>query len=185
MSRTNKTVLKTVLCHLIFGLTHFTLGTASVQAVTANDFLWIWCTRLMIRQLRFSWIMVWFRWWLGARKGTSHYLTKRRPISATQISRVSCQKGPTRHAYAWQIGPFRQDILDMCRQVKKSDDLISYCRRRLSVVLDICQLSIEKNIYSHFESYFGFGLTQVYEIISGTTTQVVCPTQQIPCLLML
>ena len=22
------------------------------------------------------------------------------------ISRVSCQKGPTRHAYAWQIGPF-------------------------------------------------------------------------------
>ena len=26
------------------------------------------------------------------------------------ISRVSCQKGPTRHAYAWQIGPFWQDI---------------------------------------------------------------------------
>ena len=29
------------------------------------------------------------------------------------ISRVSCQKGPTRHAYAWQIGPFWQDILDL------------------------------------------------------------------------
>ena len=29
------------------------------------------------------------------------------------ISRVSCQKGPTRHAYAWQIGPFWQDTLDM------------------------------------------------------------------------
>ena len=26
---------------------------------------------------------------------------------------VSCQKGPTRHAYAWQIGPFLQDTLDM------------------------------------------------------------------------
>ena len=25
---------------------------------------------------------------------------------------VSCQKGPTRHAYAWQIGPFWQDTLD-------------------------------------------------------------------------
>ena len=25
------------------------------------------------------------------------------------ISRVSCQKGPTRHAYAWQIRPFWQD----------------------------------------------------------------------------
>ena len=28
------------------------------------------------------------------------------------ISRVSCQKGPTRHDYAWQIGPFWQDTLD-------------------------------------------------------------------------
>ena len=28
-------------------------------------------------------------------------------------SRVSCQKGPTRHAYAWQIGPFWQDTLDL------------------------------------------------------------------------
>ena len=28
-------------------------------------------------------------------------------------SRVSCQKGPTCHAYAWQIGPFWQDTLDM------------------------------------------------------------------------
>ena len=29
------------------------------------------------------------------------------------ISMVSCQKGPTSHAYAWQIGPFRQDTFDM------------------------------------------------------------------------
>ena len=29
-------------------------------------------------------------------------------------SRVSCQKGPTRHAYAWQIGPFWQDTLELC-----------------------------------------------------------------------
>ena len=28
-------------------------------------------------------------------------------------SRISCQKGPTRHAYAWQIGPFWQDTLEM------------------------------------------------------------------------
>ena len=31
----------------------------------------------------------------------------------THMSMVSCQKGPTRHAYAWQIGPFWQDTL-MC-----------------------------------------------------------------------
>ena len=30
------------------------------------------------------------------------------------ISMVSCQKGPTRHAYAWQIGPFWQDTLELC-----------------------------------------------------------------------
>ena len=29
------------------------------------------------------------------------------------ISMVSCQKGPTCHAYAWQIGPFWQDTLDI------------------------------------------------------------------------
>ena len=28
-------------------------------------------------------------------------------------SMVSCQKGPTRHAYEWQIGPFWQDTLEM------------------------------------------------------------------------
>ena len=26
---------------------------------------------------------------------------------------VSCEKGPTRHAYAWQIGPFSQNTLDI------------------------------------------------------------------------
>ena len=31
----------------------------------------------------------------------------------TLISMVSCQKGPNRHAYAWQIGPFWQDTLDI------------------------------------------------------------------------
>ena len=30
----------------------------------------------------------------------------------TQILMVSCQKGPNRHDYAWQIGPFWQDTLD-------------------------------------------------------------------------
>ena len=35
------------------------------------------------------------------------------------ISRVSCQKGLTRYDYAWQIGPFWQDTLDLrflCRR---------------------------------------------------------------------
>ena len=39
------------------------------------------------------------------------------------ISRVSCQKGPTRHAYAWQIGPIWQDTLDMCIDKAEYDTL--------------------------------------------------------------
>ena len=35
------------------------------------------------------------------------------------ITRVSCQKGPNRHAYAWQIGPFWQDTLEL-------DDINTY-----------------------------------------------------------
>ena len=31
--------------------------------------------------------------------------------------RVSCQKGPTRHAYAWQIGPFWQDTLEVLLEI--------------------------------------------------------------------
>ena len=34
-------------------------------------------------------------------------------INKAMISIVSSQKGPTRHAYAWQIGPFWQDTLDI------------------------------------------------------------------------
>ena len=30
---------------------------------------------------------------------------------------VSWQKGPTRHAYAWQIGPFWQDTLNMSNHI--------------------------------------------------------------------
>ena len=36
--------------------------------------------------------------------------------SGNHILSVSCQKGPTRHAYAWQIGPFWQDTLDMTHE---------------------------------------------------------------------
>ena len=31
----------------------------------------------------------------------------------TGMLMVSCPKGPTRHAYAWQVGPFWQDTLDV------------------------------------------------------------------------
>ena len=48
-----------------------------------------------------------------ATKLSGHFITFMWWIpSAYLISMVSCQKGSTRHAYAWQIGPFWQDTLD-------------------------------------------------------------------------
>ena len=37
---------------------------------------------------------------------------------ASYNSRVSCQKGPTHHAYAWQIRPFWQDTLKIMDPIK-------------------------------------------------------------------
>ena len=38
-------------------------------------------------------------------------LCRMKDLGMKDILMVSCQKGPTRHAYAWQIGPFWQDTL--------------------------------------------------------------------------
>ena len=38
-----------------------------------------------------------------------------------QESRVSCQKGPTLHAYARQIGPFWQDNLGI--EINRDEDM--------------------------------------------------------------
>ena len=40
---------------------------------------------------------------------------------------VSCQKGPTCHAYAWQIGPFWQDTIELyCFVVQHAVELHYY-----------------------------------------------------------
>ena len=44
---------------------------------------------------------------------SSQHKRSRANILRYMTSMVSCQKGPTRHAYAWQIGPFWQDTLDV------------------------------------------------------------------------
>ena len=46
--------------------------------------------------------------------------------SAQYITMVSCQKGPTRHAYTWQIGPFWQDTLNQFIKWVFSNFLITY-----------------------------------------------------------
>ena len=49
---------------------------------------------------------------------------------------VSCQKGPTRHAYAWQIGPFWQDNLDiLIRTNRNMENLNSRHRLDASMLM--------------------------------------------------
>ena len=46
--------------------------------------------------------------------GFTHKKNKKKHSSPSQASsRVSCQKGPTRHAYAWRVGPFWRDTLEL------------------------------------------------------------------------
>ena len=54
-------------------------------------------------------------------------------------SMVSCQKGPTRHANAWQIGPFWQDTIEMWFNLT-------------SVEVSVCMVitSCSKNYGMHF-----------------------------------
>ena len=46
-------------------------------------------------------------------------------------SRVSCQQGPIRHAYAWQIGPFCQETLEFSGHILHKTSFIpmlTYCQ---------------------------------------------------------
>ena len=52
------------------------------------------------------------------------------------MSMVSCQKGPTRHAYAWQIGPFWQDALDVSSIVSST-----YVQCSAIVIAVLCTIS--------------------------------------------
>ena len=51
---------------------------------------------------------------------------------------VSCQKGPTRHAYAWQIGPFLQDTIEMWSMCEPIDEthhlLIPYAPEAVTII---------------------------------------------------
>ena len=67
----------------------------------ANGFHTTWCT---------IWAIMYIRLPLDSSLHRKKVIYKN---DISNISMASCQKGPTRYAYAWQIGPFWQDTLDM------------------------------------------------------------------------
>ena len=70
---------------------------------------------------------------------------------------VSCQKGPTRRAYAWPIGPFWQDTLDIRWQVIISNnDGIYYRGKYMYATFDLDDLARVYNCLAilHFKKLF-------------------------------
>ena len=85
-----------------------------------------------------------------------YLLTHKQFMNTLYISRVSCQKGSTRHAYAWQIGPFLQDALDytwihfqksICMNIHETT-----CNVKLygHIITSQCSILFIQNTASHF-----------------------------------
>ena len=69
-------------------------------------------------------LYVWASHWHYSCRHFSSF-SRNRTLKTNLISRVSCQKGPARHVYAWQIGPFWQDTLDM-------NTLLTHCQQHFA-----------------------------------------------------
>ena len=94
---------KTLLCWYI----HSTFSTSRVQNRNKMRYIMWQCTCLTCH-----WIWRARHTWSGSRTFKFEIETQ-----SKYITMVSCQKGPTRHAYAWQIGPFWQDALELSHHV--------------------------------------------------------------------
>ena len=92
------------------------------------------------------------------------------------ISMVSCQKGPTRHAYALQIGPFWQDTLDIW-PILTVIELPAYRRFVLdttNLVAIAGAIRMRLEIYSVWHVYYNFKIYRAY--CSGIDNNVSkCP----------
>ena len=91
----------------------FSYGSRPVQSMR-----WQWASRAKEGTRRSAGPVTWklnskmgrlLQKWI-CRTRTLTEMPERRP--QWHMTMVSCQKGPTRHAYAWPIGPFWQDTLD-------------------------------------------------------------------------
>ena len=72
--------------------------------------------------------------------------------NAETTSRVSCQKGATSHAYAWQIAPFWQDTLDMAMA---SQDSVTVTSHEYYGVLSHWQTQLEQLSEANTNDYEG------------------------------
>ena len=78
------------------------------------------------------------------------------------ISMVSCQKGPTRHAYAWQIGPFWQDTLIHLQYDAYSRPLFSHPLYNCAVAPHF-----QHSMWSPQSPHQSWGITLLYGGLAG------------------
>ena len=86
---------------------------------------------------------------------------------------VSCQKGPTRHADAWQIGPFWQDILEICIQKD--------CEREESVPREKIRDGEWKRVKDMMRVGIVFGWITLYSQNSMWLTSITIDTMTLYC----
>ena len=112
---------------------------------------------------------------------------------------VSCQKGPTRHAYAWQIGPFWQDTLELLnaviqRQLQWNISPYLFTWRRVKqdinpssdspVYYTICNSSLfrltTKRTLQHYRPFvMGIHQLLVHSMHKEAVTWKVCPCHEV------
>ena len=98
------------------------------------------------------------------------------PASGTKvlISMVSCQKGPTRHAYAWQIGPFWQDTIDICTTLTH----LNTCRYKPIIKLDPgWPLQWVLGRGSHYRGYYHHGTLPCSQVSCSQVSAIFIKTR--------
>ena len=88
------------------------------------------------------------------------------------ISMASCQKGLTRHAYAWQIGPFWQDTLD----IRYIDGLAQDCGNCSANTLELQQSCTKQSVWYLLRN-FGHPMTRMGRTWTNTQLWRYPPTQ--------
>ena len=96
------------------------------------------------------------------------------------ISMVSCQKDPTQHAYAWQIGPFWQDTIDFlstnfrwcaaCWVFKKNSKILLLSPLCIKTDLDFLGLEVfllHQGLVIHGDMWSSLTYISIEEIIKN------------------
>ena len=100
-------------------------------------------------------------WWILKRKWPRVYC-----VMSSVISIVSCQKGPTRDDYAWQIGPFWPDTLDICQAMSILHKI--YAAMWIQLVMDRISL------FDYFVQDCCISIANALEIQQSCTKPSVC-----------